>query len=1012
MSDYSSNRIIPYINHLIRRLPMKKTFRLLLSALLLWSSAADSFAAYSPPLGEQAQAMGSMEHGGTIDGARQDKDALVSSSWLLKWRSAPPEIMPAGTKLITRQDETRADVIAFEGGAMSEQQWLDRLRADGRVEYVHPNETVRTLAAALPSIPNASESESEAEFETASDSVLEPLAAPRASSTAAAGQANDPLLAKQTYLNLIGAKNAWKKVHSQTDITIALVDTGVDLNHPDLKNNLVPGVNLIHSDKSPADDNGHGTSVAGVLAAAGNNGTGVAGLLWRARIMPIKALDEDGSGDESKLGEAILYAVRKGARIVVLSVGLYRYSPYMRDVVQYAESKGVLLVAATGNDGMLLGSRAAVKYPAAYPSVLAVGGVTENGKPEARSNPGSEVDIAAPWNVYTTARGGGYKREEGTSMAAPQVAAAAALVLAQHPEFKPYEIREMLRQTAKDIGPAGVDEASGYGLLQVDQAVTASLKPDAYEPNDTRDRAALFPLETRISARLTGGTDVDWYVIDAPYDGSVTLQLQGLNEPGKAMPPVRLTMYAGNQAAITQDAKLGNTTMEWDVKKGRNYIQLQLYDHKRTDKLPYLLTADYHIFADDYESNDKSYEASPLQPRSQVIEGTFSKQGDRDWFAVEFKRSGTLRLKLSTDTVRIDPSIAVQREGQKLVSYDDNGDGEPEQSPLITVTPGKYMIRVYNAAAVDASAVTGLYTLRMEVVTKYDDPNEPNDKSYASTSLRTGTEYLGVIGHEGDEDWFQIRLSGESFTILDLNGIPAKRSMTIQVYDKKQSLVRTVRSEETRTRIHAGFRLEAGLYYMKLTADAPFDQQYYHFTVNTESLRSGYRDINGHWAEGAIAALSKQGIVSGYANYQFEPDRAVTRAEGAAMLVRAFAPDSPHAGLSFRDLPPWHWAYNTVALAIGAGYMNGYSDLTFGPDKLLTRAEMAVIMGQAAALRPIRLAADPFEDVSAGNWAGPMLAAMQQRGWLAGGEDGRFEPNRSASRAEFAALLYRVLSPI
>ncbi|GFN32691.1 hypothetical protein PCURB6_29510 [Paenibacillus curdlanolyticus] len=979
----------------------------------------DYIAAYSSPLNARAPSVYELseEFDQAADSSLLQGNARAGSSWLLKWKSAPPDTMPAATRLIARQAETAVDVVAFDGEDQSEQQWLDRLLADDCIEYVHPNEKVQALSFVSPassssSIVAASKAESVDRLVSASanESVMASQAESKARA-AAAGQANDPYLEKQTYLNLIGAKSAWKKVNSQTDITIALVDTGVDWDHPDLKNNLVEGANLIHPGQLPIDDNGHGTSVAGVLAASGNNGIGIAGLLWKARIMPIKALDEDGSGDESKLGEAILYAVRNGARIVVLSVGLYRYSPYMQDVVQYAESKGVLLVAATGNDGTLLGSRAAVKYPAAYPTVLAVGGVTENGKPEPRSNPGPEVDLAAPWNVYTTAMGGGYKREEGTSLAAPQAAAAAALVLAQHPNYKPYEVRALLRQTAKDIGPAGVDEASGYGLLQIGAAVTASLKPDAYEPNDARDRAAYFPIETQIAARLTGGTDIDWYVIDAPYDGSITLQLQGLNEPGTAMPPVRLTMYAGNKAISTQDAKLVNSTMEWDVKKGKNYVQVRLYDRERTDKLPYLLTADYHIYSDDYENNDKSNEAAPLQPRSQVIQGTFSKQGDRDWYAVEFKRSGTLRLKMFTDTVRIDPSIAVQREGQKLVTYDDNGDGEPEQSPLITVTPGKYLIRVHNAAAVDASAVTGLYTLRMEVVTKYDDPNEPNDKSYASTSLRAGTEYLGVISSKNDEDWFQIRLSDISFAIVDLNGIPSGRSMTIQIYDKKQQLVRATRSEEGRSRIHAGFRLEAGLYYMRLTADAPFDQQYYHFTVNIESLKSGYRDINGHWAEEAIAALAKKGIVSGYANYRFEPDGAVTRAEGAAMLVRAFSPASSTAGLSFRDVSSRHWAYKSIILSAGAGYLSGYPDGTFRPERLMTRAEMAVTLGKAAGLSPIR-SSSPYEDVAASNWAAPMLTAMKQRGWLGTYEGGRFEPDRSASRAEFAALLYRILSSI
>ena len=428
---------------------------LMLAGLLLWITAAESFA-----LGGQSYAFASTEQ--AVDGmealdARESAsaDETKVESWLLKWRDTPPAVVPAGTRVISRQAEMATDIVVPEGSRENVSQWLEELRANDKVAYVQPNERVHVLASAQKRV-----------------------------------EANDPYLSRQAYLDLIGAKKAWNTVHDQTDITIALVDTGVDFNHPDLKNILLGGVNLLEPSQRPQDDNGHGTNVAGVLAASGNNGAGIAGILWRSRIMPIKALDKDGAGDESKLGEGILYAVRKGATIVVLSVGLYRYSAYMRDIVQYAESKGVLLVAASGNDGMQLGSRVAVEYPAAYPTVLAVGGVKPNGQPEPRSNSGPEIDIAAPWNVFTTALGGGYKEEEGTSMAAPQAAAAAALVLMVNPHFKPYQVRELLRQTAKDIGNPGIDEATGYGLLQIDKAVTAELKPDAYEPNDTRDRMA------------------------------------------------------------------------------------------------------------------------------------------------------------------------------------------------------------------------------------------------------------------------------------------------------------------------------------------------------------------------------------------------------------------------------------------------------------------------------------------------------------------------------------------
>ena len=151
---------------------------------------------------------------------------------------------------------------------------------------------------------------------------------------------------------------------------VAVVDTGVDLGHPDLVGNLVDGVNLLQPSKKPNDDNGHGTNVAGFIAAVINNDKGIAGIAPNAKIMPIKALEADGTGGEAKLGEGIKYAVDHGAKIVVLSLGLNKYSDYLAGIVQYAEDHNVLLVAAVGNEST------SVKYPAAYPTVLAVGGVS------------------------------------------------------------------------------------------------------------------------------------------------------------------------------------------------------------------------------------------------------------------------------------------------------------------------------------------------------------------------------------------------------------------------------------------------------------------------------------------------------------------------------------------------------------------------------------------------------------------------------------------------------------
>ena len=136
-----------------------------------------------------------------------------------------------------------------------------------------------------------------------------------------------------------------------SDIIIAILDTGVDLEHPDLKDNLVPGINLIDRSKPPQDDNGHGTQVAGVLGAKGNNNQGVAGILWSSKIMPVKVLDKEGEGTPFRVAQGIYQSIEKGASIVLLSLGDPVFSQTLLDAVEKAEQEGVLVIAATGNEG-------------------------------------------------------------------------------------------------------------------------------------------------------------------------------------------------------------------------------------------------------------------------------------------------------------------------------------------------------------------------------------------------------------------------------------------------------------------------------------------------------------------------------------------------------------------------------------------------------------------------------------------------------------------------------------
>ncbi|MDQ0061989.1 subtilisin family serine protease [Paenibacillus harenae] len=971
-----------------RALVRRALLTLLLASVTLGGLAPAGFARHAAAAPQEA-AVSDAAHGGP--GAAEEQP----QSWLLKWSDPALAHALRGTEVLRSQSEAAVDVVRPAGDSGEDAQaWLARLQSEPGVEYVHPNSRVHALA--LPEAPQ----------------IMAASAAPGSAPLAVQKTAvNDPEFKQQPYLEQIGAVRAWETVSEQSKLTIAIVDTGVDLDHPDLAENLVPGANLVNPKLPPNDDNGHGTSVAGVIAATTNNGKGVAGIIWKAKIMPIKALDHRGDGTEEELGDAILYAVKSGARIVVLSVGLHRYSPYMLDIVEYAESKGVLLVAAAGNDGVSFGAKAAVKYPAAYPTVVAVGGVKPNGTVDPRSNPGPELDVMAPWNVFTTGMGGLYKKEEGTSMAAPQVAAAAGLLWAKYPDLKPYQIRALLRQTAKDIGQTGVDGKSGYGLLQIDKAVRTGVAADAFEPNNDSKTAKRFQLATSISALLESGADQDWYRIDVPHNGTLAIAYRGLAESGKATQPVRIYQYFNGQQQLVSDTKLTSASIDIDVKKGAQLIRIELINPYSTLGLPYVLTSTFTMEQDAYEANDKSYEAYTLQPRTQTVGGNFHQLADRDWYAVTFTQSGKLKVTLGTDTARIDPGLAIQRAGDQLLLYDEEGEGESEQSPVITVAPGKYYIRVHNAISSEASPVIGTYSFKMEYTPKYIDPNEPNDKSYESFMVNPGTEYVGVIGSKTDLDWFQFRVSKASVVAMAVNGVPSSVNLKLEAYDKRMSPLTTSSTAKSGSLQSPELVLQPGVYYVKLSASAPFDTQYYRFKIKSEPLVEGFRDISDHWARKEITALSQLGIINGSGNYRFEPKRAITRAEAVAMVAKAYKPEGSidASQKPFKDVSASHWAYDEVAKAVKQGWIKGFPDGSFKPDQPITRVEMAVIIGYADGVKPRPPIAAPFPDVSRTHWAAPILIALKADGAIAGVENNQFKPKLQASRAEYSALLYRLL---
>ncbi|WP_288009358.1 S8 family peptidase [Kyrpidia sp.] len=279
---------------------------------------------------------------------------------------------------------------------------------------------------------------------------------------------DDPLYRPyQWNMPMIDAENAWRTTTGAPGIVVAVVDTGVDRGHPDLQGQLLPGANLLDPTRPPDDDNGHGTHVAGVIAALSNNGEGVASLDWHGRVLPVKVLDQDGAGSAFDVARGIIWATDHGARVINLSLGQTEDCQYLHDAIRYAAGRGVLVVAAMGNEGT-----DTPEYPAAYPEVLAVTAVDPGGVFAPFSSYGAHAGVAAPGvSIASTYAGGQYAALSGTSMASPHVAGLAALIWARSPSLTADQVRNIIQQTAVDGGPPGRDPQYGYGVINVGAAV-------------------------------------------------------------------------------------------------------------------------------------------------------------------------------------------------------------------------------------------------------------------------------------------------------------------------------------------------------------------------------------------------------------------------------------------------------------------------------------------------------------------------------------------------------------
>jgi thermitase len=291
-----------------------------------------------------------------------------------------------------------------------------------------------------------------------------------------AAEPNDPDFSKQYAPQITKAVEGWAIHSGKSDAVLAIVDTGIDANHPDLAGKVLPGWDMVDNDNDPKDGHGHGTHCAGIAAALTNNKVGIAGIAPDSKIFSVRVLDNNGSGTYANVAGGMIKAADLGAKVLSMSLGGPSSSKEIEDAVKYCQSKDVLVIAAMGNDGKVTQS-----YPAAIPGVLAVGSTDSADKRSSFSNMGKHISISAPgskiWSTlptYGSAMGKGYGFASGTSMATPAAAGLAILVRSQNPSFDAKATRARIEATADDIGPKGFDQEYGFGRINVLKALSAT----------------------------------------------------------------------------------------------------------------------------------------------------------------------------------------------------------------------------------------------------------------------------------------------------------------------------------------------------------------------------------------------------------------------------------------------------------------------------------------------------------------------------------------------------------
>ena len=459
-----------------------------------------------------------------VVGLRTDAAAATTVGDL----TADPDVDVLGSKVTTQLDAVTVTVPAADRADA-----IAALRADPNVTYVEPNHTV--------SITDVT--------------------------------ADDPYYAQQWGLTRTAVPTAWNTTTGSSSVVVAVVDTGVTA-VSELAGRILPGYDVVNKDDDPTDDNGHGTMAATVIAGAGNNAGGMAGVCWTCKILPVKVMGASGSGNDQMTAAGIVWAADHGADVINLSLGGPADSQLLRSAVQYAWDRNVVVVASAGNDGVTTRF-----YPAAIDQAIAVAGSTDGDARYGWSNYNAPadawVDLAAPGSNIAQTRAGSYGWFTGTSSAGPVVSGVAALALAARPDATAAQVRAALEGGADNVGTwvakGRVNAAATFAKITGGTFTPAPATPgkDVTAPvisgiklSGVRGPITITPVVTddvavtTVKATITAnGRTASVVPVSSPW--AVTWNSSGFT--GTATIVITASDAAGNAAAVTKTFAVDNT---------------------------------------------------------------------------------------------------------------------------------------------------------------------------------------------------------------------------------------------------------------------------------------------------------------------------------------------------------------------------------------------------------------------------------------------------------------------